>query len=95
MTRCSNCGGTAIAPAIDNAGQPYVGCARCTLRYLPRFSLQKLAAAQRRIAEVASDPSFVHPFTAEQLAMMSYALGVLSAERLADGETLADPEEPA
>lgn len=68
---------------------------REALERLPRFSLRKLVAAQRRINEIAADPSFVHPFTAEQLAMMSYALGVLSAERLAAGETLDDPEVPA
>ncbi len=70
--------------------------AREAIERQPRFSLRKLVAAQQRINEVAGDPSFVHPFTAEQLAMMSFALGVLSAERIAAGETLDDdPEVPA
>lgn len=59
---------------------------------VPRFSLRKLVAVQRRVNQVAGDESFVHPFTAEQLAIISYALGLLSAERLAGGERLDDGE---
>lgn len=51
---------------------------------MPRFSLRKLVAVQRRLARVAD------AFSAGQLAIMSYALGVLSAERIAAGERLDD-----
>jgi hypothetical protein len=58
-----------------------------------RFSLRKLVAVQRRVEQLQRDKSFVHPFTDEQLGIIAYALGVLSAERLAAGERLDDEVE--
>jgi len=78
-------------PAVDNDGKPYMGCARCVVG-LPsgRFSLRKLLATQRRVDQLWRDKSYVHPFTDEQLAIIAYALGVLSASRLAAGERLEE-----
>ena len=94
--RCAGCGAAFVA-AIDNHGEAYLGCARCTLgppaagrtaASLAGPSLAQLIAAQRRVEQIWRDDSFVHPFTNEHLATIAYALGVLSTERLTAGERL-------
>jgi hypothetical protein len=107
----------AMAKLLRDEGYTVTPPAGRALDRMPRFSLRKLAAAQRRVQQVYSDlsvvrapvsegdrrcpecgfsdcdPSFVHPFSAEQLAIITYALGVLSAERIAAGERLdEDPD---
>jgi len=59
------------------------------------FSLRTLVAVQNRIEAVRRDESFVHPFSREQIAIMSYALGVLASERIAAGERLTAEDDEA
>ena len=65
-------------------------------RHAPAFgpSLTELVDAQNRVEQVWRDRSFVHPFTDEHLATIAYALGLLSAERLAAGEGLESEGTP-
>lgn len=91
--RCANCHSTgvwSVAAVVEQLIAAGVVAADGRVAVpIGRFSLGRLVAAQRRIEEVSRDRSFVHPFSDEQLAIMSYALAVLSAERLAAGEQLA------
>lgn len=93
--RCPNCGGSVLVPAVDNDGKPYMGCPRCVVgpprTSVPRISLRKLIAVQRRLGEVYRDRMLVPAFTPEEIAIIGYALGALSAERIAAGEHLDDP----
>lgn len=103
---CPSCGALDLYPSVDRYGRRYEACAHCPFKRPapaldvaplvtapPTFSLRKLAATQNRVNEVWRDRSLVAPaFTTEQLAVISYALGALSAERLAAGERLDDLE---
>lgn len=51
-------------------------------------SLAQLVDARNRIALWHLGQSFAEPLTAEHIATIAYALGVLSAERLAAGDRL-------
>jgi hypothetical protein len=93
--RCPNCGGSVFVPAIDNHGKPYTGCPRCVVGpcFRPAFSLRKLLALQRRLGELYCNRTLVPAFTPEEIAIIGFALGTLSAERLAAGERLEDEPE--
>jgi hypothetical protein len=58
-----------------------------------KISLDKLNATQERVAELAHDPSYVHPFTPEQLAIIGWALGCLAGERLVESSRPPDIEQ--
>lgn len=51
-------------------------------------SLAQLVAAQSRVEQAWREPSRVPAFTEEDLATIAYALGVLSQQRLAAGDSL-------
>ena len=44
--RCPSCGGTEFVEAVDNHGQPYIGCANCTIVLPPEL----LPTSRRRAA---------------------------------------------
>lgn len=77
-------------PEAKNAGWPSP-----PPLHVPRFSLAKLVGVQRRVELVSRDSASAHPFNTEDLAIIAYALGLLSAERLAAGERLNDEKEAA
>lgn len=94
--RCASCGQRLDAESDRDAY--HAALLRRAQSAIPPgpFSLRKLVGAQKRIEQVACDfDGYVCPFSAEQLAMFSYALGIPTAERLAAGERLDDPEVPA
>lgn len=96
--RCPSCGGAMFVPAVDNHGKAYTGCARCSLvpatpgrsaASLAGPSLERLVAARNQIALMQGHVYAVR-LTDDHIATIAYALGVLSAERLAAGERLDD-----
>lgn len=62
---------------------------------LGRFKLRTLVAVQNRVEAVRRAGDYVCPFSPVELAVMSYALGALSAERLAAGERLTPEDDEA
>lgn len=93
-TSCNRCGKIIPPPA-----PPVEALAERGRLRMPTFSLRKLRDVQWRLEQVwrgergLEGPAFVHPFTDEQLAIMSHAIGVLAAERLAAGERLTEADD--
>lgn len=90
--RCDECG------AIHGAGNVNTLCPLASNYRAGRSaasiagpSLAQLVDAQRRLALISLDDTALYaPLTAGSIATIAYALGVLSAERLAAGERLDD-----
>jgi hypothetical protein len=98
--RCPSCGGSVFVPAVDNDGEAYRGCARCSL--VPATpgrsaashdfpSLAQIVAAQDNVRRIWRDATLAgRIIEVEHLATIAYALGVLRAERITAGERLDD-----
>lgn len=78
---CGVCGGTNLVGAIDNAGQPYWGCASCVVA-APSLKARDAADATRRLAalfplneaERANGPAYLLNLAAGEIELLRAAV---------------------
>ena len=85
---CQKCG---LRLGVGVNGDRCEGCASKAARIAASLagpSLAQLVDARNTVALLTLQPSWRRPLTAEHIATIAYALGVLSQERLAAGDSL-------